>query len=265
MMFNRLYQEEMDMMRGIIAQQRVIQNTYYRMSHDSNLKQYLTQAVNYAKSGGSREFMGFNEHYFVIKQNDDVMKIFHLLVASMLAIFIDKSGDDIAKPCAIFPDYGGETLLRILGFMPLLELVSEHIKFSEFIKKHTSLDGEGSIVEHQRERLFSRRKFSRGAKFPSDDKFTDYALRNEYIDALKVDFHEREGTLLEHMLLIAQTLENEPTLANENALKMGSQFWDLKSAAKKSNDKKTTELFTSFITAFANNVVDDENADLTED
>lgn len=57
MMFDRLYQEEIDMMRGIINQNQVIQNTYYRMSHDSNLKRYLTQAVNYALSGGSREVL----------------------------------------------------------------------------------------------------------------------------------------------------------------------------------------------------------------
>lgn len=264
-MFDRLYQEEIDMMRGIINQKQVIQNTYYRMSHDSNLKRYLTQAVNYALSGGSREVMGFNDQYFVTKQNDEIMRIFHLLIASLLEIYIDKSGDDIAKPCSMFPDHGGETLLRIIGFIPLLELVSEHIKFSEFINKHTSLDGQNSMVEFQRNRLFSKSKFARGSKFPDDDRFTDYALRNEYIDELKVDFNEREGELLQQMRLVAQMLEDEPTLSNDNALKMGLQFWDLKSAAKQSNDKKTAELFTNFITAFASNIVDDEHADVTEE
>lgn len=264
-MFDRLYQEEIDMMRGIINQKKVIQNTYHRMSHDSNLNHYLTQAVNYAKSGGSREIMGFNEQYFVIKQNDEVMRLFHLLIASLLEIFIDKSGDDIAKPCFLFPDHGGETLLRIVGFMPLLELVSEHIKFTELINKHTSLDGQNSMVEFQRKRLFSKNKFARGSKFPGDEKFTDYALRNEYIDALKVDFNERESSLLLEMSVVAQVLEKGPTLANENSLKLGSQFWDLKRDAKQSNDKKTAELFANFITAFANNIVDDGHADVNED
>jgi hypothetical protein len=255
-MFDRSYQEEVDMMRGIINQRQVIQNTYYKLSHDSNLKRYLTQAVNYAKSGGSREVMGFNDQYFVIKQNDEIMRILHLLVASLLEIYIDKSGDDIAKPCSMFPDHGGETLLRILGFIPLLELVSEHVKFSELIKKHTPLEGESSMIEFQRSRLFSKSNFVRGSKFPNDDKFIDYALKNEYIETLKVDFNERETVLLQQMRLVAQILEDEPTLSNDSALKMGLQFWDLKRDAKQSDDKKTTEMFTSFITSLAGNIVD---------
>jgi hypothetical protein len=261
-MFDRLYEEEMDMMRGIINQSQVIQNTYYKMSHDANLKRYLTQAVNYAKSGGSREIMGFNDQYFVIKQNDDIMRIFHLLVESLLEIYISKSADNIAKPCSMFPDHGGETLLRVIGFMPLLELVSEHIKFSNFIKKHTTLDGKDSMVKYQRSRLFSKSKFERGSRFPNDDKFTDYALRNEYIDTLKVKFNERESELLQQMCLIAGMLEDDPTLSNDNALTMGSQFWDLKRSAKQSDDKKTKEMLASFITAFAKNISDDAPADL---
>lgn len=255
-MFDRSYQEEIDMLRGIISQKQVIQNTYYRLSHDSNLKRYLTQAVNYAKTGGSRDAMGFNDWCFVIKQNEQVMKILHLLVASLLEIYIDKSADDIAKPCSMFPDHGGKTLLRILGFMPLLELVSEHVKFSNLIRDYTPLDGEAGMIEYQRDRLFSKSNFVRGSKFPSDDEFTDYALKNKYIETLKVDFSESEVELLQRMRLFAQAFEDEPTLANNIALKMGLQFWDVKRNAKQSHDKKTTEIFASFMTTLASNIAD---------
>jgi hypothetical protein len=253
-MFDRLYQEEVNMMRGIINQRQVIQNTYYRMNNDANLKRYLTQAVNYAKSGGSREVMGFNDQYFIIKQNDAIMSLFHLLIASLLEIYIDKSGADIAKPCKMFPDHGGETLLRLIGFIPLLELVSEHVKFSNLIDKHIPLDGNNSILKFQQQRLFSKSKLVRVSKFPDDDKFTDYALRNEYIDKLKIDFNEREVELLQQMRLVAQMFEDEPTLHNDNALKMGLQFWDLKRDAKQSNDKQKSDMFESLITVLAKNV-----------
>jgi hypothetical protein len=256
-MFDRSYQEEIDMMRGILNQRQVIQNIYYKLSHDSNLSRYLTQAVNYAKSGGNLEVMGFNDHYFIIKQNDNIMKIIHLLIGSLLEMYIDKSGEEIAKPRSMFPDYGGETLLRIIGFVPLLELVSEHVKFSEFLKKHTPIEGENSMTEFQRNRLFSKSNLVRGSKFPNDDSFIDYSLRNEYIETLEVDFNEREAELLQQMSLVAKALEDDSTLSNDSALNMGMQYWDLKRSAKQSNDKKTTEMFAGFLTAFADNIADD--------
>lgn len=253
-MFDRSYQEEIDMMRGILNQRQVIQNIYYKLSHDSNLIRYLTQAVNYAKSGGNSEVMGFNDHYFIIKQNDDIMKIIHLLIGSLLEMYIDKSGEEIAKPCSMFPDNGGNTLLRIVGFIPLLELVSEHVKFSNFLEKQTPLEGRNSIAKFQRNRLFSKSNFVRGSKFPNDDSFIDYALMNEYIETLKVDFNKREAELLQEMSLIAKTLEDDPTLSNDCAFNMGLQYWDLKRSAKQSNDKKTTEMFAGFITTFVDNI-----------
>jgi hypothetical protein len=256
-MFDRLYQKEIDMMHGLLNQKQTIQNTYHTMSHDENLKRYLKQAVNYAKSGGSREDMGFHDHYFIIKQNEDIMIVFNLLVASLLAVYIDKSGEDIAEPCVMFPDQGGETLLRLIGFIPLLKLVSEHVKFTEFIKKHTSLDEKDTMVEFQRERLFSKSQFMRRCKFPGDDKFTDYELRNEYIDSLKINFTKREGELLQQMRSIALLFEDKPTLSNDNALRIGIQFWDQSRDAKQSYDKKEKEKFSSFITAFANHIDDD--------
>jgi hypothetical protein len=257
-MFNRQYQDEIHMMSGIINQRVVIRNTLYRMSRDENLKHYLKQVVSYAKSGGSLKVMGFNNHYLIIKQNDSVMKLFRMFISSLLEMYIDKSASDIAKPCSILPDSGGETLLRIIGFMPLLEIVSEHVKTSEFLKDKVSLVDKDSMVEYQRNRLFSKCGFKRGNKFPGDDKFIDYALKNEYIDTLKVDFDENESQRLQEMLLIAQVFENNPTLSNDAALKMGHQFWDAKRTAKYNNDKKTTEMFKNIFTSLIDNVSEDE-------
>jgi len=180
-----------------------------------------------------------------------------------LETHIDKSSEDIAEPCSMFPDHGGETLLRILGFIPLLELVSEHVKFTAFLGKHTPLDGKHSMVEFQRDRLFSKSTFARGNKFPKDKNFTDYALRNEYIETLKDDFKTRESILLEQMQLIANMLKDKPTISNNNALKMGIQFWDVKRDAKQRNDKKTQDMFASFISAFADNIGNSQSKDIS--
>lgn len=252
-MFDLSYQKEVDMMRGIINKAQVVTNTYYKLSNDANIKRYLEQAVNYAKSGGSRDKMGFNDHYFVIKQNDEVMRILGLLVSTLLEIYIDKSGEELAEPRSIFPDHGGETLLRILGFMPLLQIVSEHVKFSEYLKLHYSDEDKDSMLEFQRERLFSNRNLMRRYKFPNDDKFINYELRNEYTEKLKAEFDEKESELLGQMHLIASALEDEPTLSNDSALKIGLKYWDTKREIKQSRDKETSEMFTNILTALAEN------------
>jgi hypothetical protein len=260
-MFDRLYQKDIDMMRAIINQKQVIQNTYHRMSHDENLKRYLKLAVHYAKSGGSRDVMGFNDHYFITRHNDDIMTVFRLFVATLLEIHIDKSGQDIARPRSMFPDHGGETLIRLMGFMPLLELVSEHVKFVAFIKSQTAIEGDRSIVDSQRKRLFSHSNIMSKAKFPRDDKFTDYALKNEYIETLKVEFSAREGELLHNMDVIASALEPNPTLSNDHALSMGLNFWDLKRSNKQQGDKKTLEMFATLIQGLVQNHPDDDAQD----
>ena len=261
-MFNLLYQKEEDMMLGLLNTRSSISSTYRKLSSDANFKRYLKESVNYAKSGGSRDAMGFNSWYFVTKENERVMRIVNLLMHSTLKSFIEKSGEQLSKPCSVFPDSGGSTLMRIMGFLPLLKLVSEHINFSKFTNQHIPDVERASMLEHQRDFLFSKRSFVRGSQYPNDDQFVNYGLRNEYIKYLKEENTPNIKDLCEKMKLLSSAFEDNPTLLNDNALSYGISFWDASRENKETRAKKTSELFSGLIENFSKSIKDAQESEI---
>lgn len=238
-MFDTEYQAQTHRMQGVLDPRGTVSDISYKLLHDHNVMAYLRHAVTYARVGGDRDAMSWNAYYLVTSEADNIMRLMHLFINTLLHRHEDEGvdSDTLAQPRRLYPDSTGESILRLLGFMPLLELIHEHIAYHDLVSQYDSDGVLGSMAEQQEVSLFSDDPYSMVPKFPDASHFVDYALRNRYIDKIKKEYLTRMPDLLEHMQLAASLLHDDPTPGNPNALKAGKAYWDAKSDARQQQNQ----------------------------
>jgi hypothetical protein len=246
--FKDSYSNEIQTIRGILNSKVVVQNTYYKLFNDANLHRYFRLALKYAKHGGSERELGFNDHYFLRKESRNVMQVLNLFLQLMLSQYIEETSNDLEKPRKVFPDSGGQTVLKLLGFMPLLELVYQHINYQETIKNYMSDSDTDKMNELQEDCTLREESLFFKGKFLRDQDFINYELRNRHAEVRKQDFQEKEADLLSQMKLLSDHLSDSEGLFG-NSMVQGKIYWDSVCKERLESDKQFTESLTQSLMA----------------
>jgi len=79
--------------------------------------------------------------------------------------------------------------------------------------------------EEQEQRLFSDGLFSR--KFPNDEDFIDYSMRNRYIKKLQKEYEFRKDEIQRAIELLISQYKNSDN-SEKTILAIGAAYWDNK-------------------------------------
>jgi len=238
---------------GIVANgHAVIHNISYRLKNDLNAQSFFSSLT---KNIIEYEELHHIEQYRFKRDIKEMQGILHLLYRSLSSLprVKDKSAKEITECCKTFPDYTGRHIISLFSYLPVIDLFCEKLSYEEYISKRIDLDKKymgQTCMERQHEELFGESVFNR--KFPKDDAFTDYALKNRFIDKLEAEYHDhRKGEIEEEInILLPLFLPDEDEHEMKNArVAIGSAYWDNRRNSLSSQAKALGEALRAIVSA----------------
>jgi hypothetical protein len=134
---NNLFKNELEELSIIINSKTIIQNILYKLSHDRNVIYFLDNVVENAKKYDGLERM---EKYYFNKELTEMYELLNNLIYVLLqeSPTKNKTSVEILEPCSVLPDNGGLSLIRKLGYFPLIQLLEEKRTTEKYIDSYNS-------------------------------------------------------------------------------------------------------------------------------
>jgi len=228
----------------LINSKNIFQNINYKLKKDRNCIHFFKNIVNNIKNYDKLKNM--EQFYF----DNDFNEIVPLLNKYAYALksdlfFKTKNYNEFSKPCSLFPDHIGKSIITFLGYLPLLNTFNEKLTYIKYISKEIDLEKKfmgATYLEDQYEKLFEKNIFSK--RYPSDDDFIDYKLRNKYIKKLKKDVDiNKINESIDLMLNVFKEKNDEEI--KKIFFTMGCTYWESITNNSNSNSDlmKTFNLF----------------------
>ena len=244
-MISTIFDTEKDQMRTIIHASQVIQNFTYKITHDLNSTAFFKNVIENIKSYSSLERM---EKYYFENDLKEMREVLHLLYRSLQAdsIIKNKTAEELVRCCNIFPDNIGKRTIILISYIPILDLFYEDLQYQEYFKNRWDLEKNmmgQTILEDQNDRLFGDSIFNK--KFPKEDEFTDYNLRNKFVDKLEAEYKNGRQEEIKNGLniLLAHYGNKEDT--DEVTVTIGSAYWEQKKKVRSEESKAFSDLINS--------------------
>lgn len=228
-MIDMIFNNETQQMKNIINAKNIVQNFSYKIRNDMNSKDFFENVIQKIKNYESLERM---EKYYFEKDLIAMREVLHLLYSGLQSIdyIKTKTAQEMIKACNVFPDYIGRRMIMQISYIPLIDLFYEDLKYKEFINKKTNLEERncgGTILEDQQERLFNKKSIFNN-KFPKDEDFIDYKMRNNFIEILENKYNDKRKEEIANALnILLLHYENSKNI-DETIVLIGATYWDNK-------------------------------------
>jgi len=249
-MIETIFNEEKEQMKMIINSNAIIQNISYKLAHDLNTISFFEKLIDNIKEYDSMERM---DKYHFDKDFVEIRSVLHLLYRSLRANSMtqDKDAEKIVKCCNIFPDNIGKRIIMFISYIPILDLFHEKHQYLTYFGKKIDLEasmmGE-TYLEHQEDRLFGKSVFN--PKFPSEDDFIDYKLRNRFVDKLEEEYNGGRKEEIESALSLLLETYNTNASREEVSILIGSTYWDEKKQVRSAQSKAFADAIMAMSKAF---------------
>jgi len=157
---------------------------------------------------------------------------------------------EFAKPCHALPDYGGQSILKLIAYLPIMKLFQEKRYFLDMEKEALESEVSESIPRHetlenmQEDKLFKKESmFYR--KYPDDDEsFVNHPLKKRYAKSIAADYKDRKKELDASILSLAKLY------SKDSLIMIGSTYWDSSNKARSKSSKDFEGLLNSFFSSF---------------
>lgn len=226
-MIETIYNTENDSLSILINSKAILQNISHKLANDKNSIEFFATLVSNIENYDSLERM---EKYYFENDFRAMFKTLRLFYRGLQSDDYIKavSSEKLIKCCNVFPDHIGERIVMQISHLPIMELLYEDLKYREFLEKLTSGDaGMGQTMkEYQEERLFSDGLLS--VKFPDDDNFVDYDLRNRYVEKLKDEYEDSRKDEINIAIKILLDVYKSSEDLKATKLQIGATYWDEK-------------------------------------
>lgn len=250
-MIDMIYNNETQQMKNIINAKSIVQNFSYKIRNDLNSKHFFENIVKNIRNYASLERM---EKYYFEKDLIAMREVLHLLYSGLQSIdYIKrKTAQEMIKACNVFPDYIGKRMIMQISYIPLIDLFYEDFKYREFIDKKINLEVRncgGTILEDQQERLFNKKSIFNN-KFPKDEDFIDYKMRNNYVDILKQEYDDKRKEEISFALnILLLQYENSKNI-EETSVLIGATYWENKQKVQSTKIQSFKDALEAMVCAF---------------
>lgn len=255
-MLMMMFEKEKEKLSAIINSKNVLQNLIYKLTHDLNSKDFFDNVVESVRNYDSLERMKAYDFRNDVKEMREVLHYLYRALQSDYYIK-DKSSQELAKCCNVFPDHVGEKTIILLSYIPIIDLFEENLKYEEYFKNEVDLEREfmgQTYQEKQQSDLFKKTIFSK--TFPEDEKFIDYELRNKYVKHLKEEYQDsRKEEIQDAIALLLSHYDNAQD-KKQNLIAIGSAYWDEKQQIKSAQMQK----FASAIESISKSLTENEQS-----
>lgn len=233
-MIKTIFEQEKEKMKCILNAKQIVQNISYKMAHDLNCIAFFENIIENIKKYDSLERM---DKIYFSDDLEEMRLILHLLYQSLQAIpnIKEKTADEIVKCCRTFPDNIGKRIIIQISYLPIMDLFYENFKYIEYIKKNVDFEETSigqNILDYQQDRLFGKSILNQ--KFPKDEEFLDYKMRNEFIRNLREEYEETRKQELESEINFMLDLY---TKDETSKIAIGSHYWDNKNKTRSEQSK----------------------------
>ncbi|CAH7407584.1 hypothetical protein VCHA53O466_50215 [Vibrio chagasii] len=240
-MIERIFKEDMLAASAIVNERNVTINFKSRLSSDQNIQSYLSTVLE--KSVKYDELNHRDKYKF--KQNTEsaikVLRSFKRLLLNV-DFMKSKTAEEILKPCDVFPDYGGETVITLLSSLPVIELIHEKIVHEKLLYETSDVEG---MIEYQNERVLGSR-----VRIPvraDDDKlFVNHSLKKSFADIKSEQFNTERKSVITEGLKEFERIHLEHGRDKAQIL-IGSIYWDDISKKKREFEGSFTDILSSLV------------------
>lgn len=255
-MINGVFTEEKNNMKILINAKNSLQNFSYRLSNDLNAKEFFTNVIENIKKFDSLSDDVTSERmfkYHFVNDLKEMREVLHLFFSGLQSKDDIKSrtSEELIKCCRIFPDNIGKRIIRQISYIPLLDLFHEKQAYLEYLNNKINLDEKSmgqTPLEYQKESIFSDSLFSK--KFPKDEDFIDYAMRNRYVEILEKEYFETKRDEINNALNI---LIEQYEKHDKAPLIIGSAYWDNKQKINSSKIQAFKDVVNAMTKTFKKN------------
>ena len=247
-MIQNVFDKEIEQMRAIANARTIIGNFKYRLVNDKNVQLFLESLVSNITNYDSLERM---EKYYFINDFDELLKVLEYLYSGSRAheYFNKMDSAEFAKPCHALPDYGGQSILKLIAYLPIMKLFQEKRHFLDMQKKdfesdvHENIPMHQSLENMQEDKLFKKESmFYR--KYPDDDSFVNHPLKKRYAKSIAADYEECKEELDASILSLANLY------SKDSLLMIGSTYWDNSNKARAKSAKAFEGMLEAFSSSF---------------
>lgn len=231
-MITMIFDKEKEQMKHLINAKNLLQNFSYKIQHDLNSKNFFENVVSNIKNYETLERM---EKYHFENDIKEMREVLHLLYSGLQTddYIKSKTSKEMIKCCNVFPDNIGKRMIIQISFIPLIDLFYEDLKYKQFIAEKldvTKVCCGTNLLEDQRDRLFNKKSLSH-KKFPKDEDFIDYKMKNDFISNLEEEYTTRKEEIQTALSLLIAQYENSKDI-NKTILIIGATYWDNKQKVK---------------------------------
>ncbi len=252
-MIETIFNKEKEQIKHILNVRNIIQNISYKISNDLNSKYFFDNVINYIRNYDSLDRM---IQYQFKRDLKEMREILNLLYA-VLKNFEDtknKAAEDIIKPRSIFPDNIGKRIISQISYIPILELFYKDLKYKEYIADKIDLQKKfcgDTPQENQRKKLFNRANpFNK--KFPKDEDFIDYEMKNELIEIVEKEYEKEKEEIKNSLNILLLQYENSTDI-NKTLLLIGAAYWENEKKSESSQFEALKKSMEAISKAFNQN------------
>ncbi len=250
-MIDSIFEKEKEQMNVIIQSRYIIQNITYKLTNDKNSISFFDNVIENVRGYESLERM---EKYYFENDLKEMRQVLGLLYKSLQTdtYIKNKTAEEMIKCCNVFPDNIGKRTIILISYIPIIELFFEDLLYKEYFKNYVDLEkkmmGE-TQQEHQYSRLFEESIFKK--KFPKDDEFIDYSMRNDFTNKLKDEYEKTRKEEIKEAIDLLLKFYEESDNSEDNKLSIGSTYWEEKKRIQSKETKAFADAITLMSKAFA--------------
>lgn len=245
---NNLFQKETEQLNIINNTKNIIMSILYKLKNDKNVSYFLENLIYHCSNYENLEHM---EKYYFEKELEEMNKILSLYIYSLKRNYPTKdcTAEEIIEPCIILNDYYGLSLMRIIGYYPLIKIMQEKVKYLSTIKNHLKQEDLEFYQSEQQKKLFSGSKFY--PTFPENKSFTNYELQNKHIEKIKEEYETKKDDIQFAINTIIENMDVEPEHIKEQLIKLGCLYWDKQQEVDKAKQEQFSAIFKTLITTIS--------------
>lgn len=258
-MIQMIFEEEKKDMKTILNSKGLFQNFSYKIAKDLNSKHFFDNLISNIKNYKNLEHM---QKYNFEKDLKEMREVLHLLYSGLQSdtYIKSKTSAEMIKSCNVFPDNIGKRMIIQISYIPIINLFYEDLMHQEFFSKKIDLlqvSCGKTMQEDQRERLFGKGLFHK--KFPKDEEFIDFSMRNEFITELEKEYIDTRKEEINTALNILLSQYEDSEDLDKTTLLIGATYWD----NKKTVSSKQTLAFKSALEAMSQSFKEKDDSLLT--
>lgn len=227
-MIKDFYSKEIENMVAMTNYNAFAFNLSLKIKKDLNIMNFLNNLFentkNYDINSCSCENYDFENN---VKEINDLLMLFLKSLKSDSYIK-SQSSKDMIKACKVFPDYGGRTIIKLLSFLPLINLLSKKIRYKNYILENPKLIDNNYGINLdiiRKEEVLEIEVSKKIKKILPDEEFVNYKLKSEYINNFEKyyneDIKENLDNFINNLIELYKNSEN-----NKDLLIIGKVIWD---------------------------------------